>query len=85
VVTEIIQPICKIVKALIENKNVEPNKLRDLLQQLQSLADVTDKCIIQHTREMQLALNGLYVEPKEYVVGTRTDTKFSARLGFSEE
>jgi hypothetical protein len=85
VVNEIIQPVCKQATALLERKNVDLDKVIGILQKLESLPNITDKFVTQHKRQMQLALDGLYVEPQEYVVGTRTDTKFSALLGFSEE
>ena len=84
-VQQIVEPVSEHLLKLLKRDSPDVDKAVTLVSEFETLPRIVDSFRTEHKRLKLLTDNGFYVEPKECVVGTRREHKFSSRRGFARE
>jgi hypothetical protein len=78
-VSSLVEPICEMLKKSV---NGSSSTINSLIEMLPKLVDTVDCYLSEHKRLKILTDSGVYIEPREHVVGVREESKFTSRVGF---
>ena len=85
VVQQVVETVSENLLKLLNHDPPDIDKAITLVSEFETIPKIVDSFSTEHKRLKLFTDNGFYVEPKEYVVGTRLEHKFSSRRGFAHE